>query len=66
MTNGSKVLIYLSFLLLLKDLLLYGMQKEKYESQINQNFATVCHTEVFLTFPRLAAILSEMMTNLRS
>ena len=34
MTNGSKVLIYLSFLLLLKDLLLYGMQKEKYELEL--------------------------------
>ena len=41
------------------------MQKERYQSQINQNFATLCHTEVFLTFPRLAAMaakLSEMMT----
>ena len=33
--------------------------------QINQNFGTVCHTEVCLTFSRLAATLSEMITNLK-
>ena len=38
------------------------MQKERYQSQINQNFETVCHTEVCLTFSRLAAKLSEMIT----
>jgi hypothetical protein len=38
------------------------MQKESYQSQINQNFETVCHTEVCLTFSRLAAKLSEMIT----
>ena len=38
------------------------MQKERYLSQINQNFETVCHTEVSLTFLRLAAKLSEMIT----
>ena len=39
------------------------MQKERYQSQINQNFGTVCHTgEVCLTFSRLAAKLSEMIT----
>jgi hypothetical protein len=37
------------------------MQKERYQSQINQNFGTVCHTEVCLTFSRLAAKLSEMI-----
>ena len=37
MTNGSKVLIYLSYLLFLKDLLLQVLQKERYQSQINQN-----------------------------
>ena len=42
------------------------MQKERYQSQINQNFGTVCHTEVCFTFLRLAAKLSEfqMMINL--
>ena len=34
------------------------MQKEKYQSQINQNFGTICHTEVCLTFLRLGAKLS--------
>ena len=34
MTNGPKVLIYLSFLWILKDLLLQVMQEERY--QINQ------------------------------
>jgi hypothetical protein len=37
------------------------MQKERYQSQINQNFETICHTEVCLTFSRLAAKLSEMI-----
>ena len=41
------------------------MQKERYQSQINQNFGTVCHTEVFLTFSRLAAKLSEMIAKFR-
>ena len=36
------------------------MQKERYQSEINQNFGTVCHTEVCLTFSRLAAKLSEL------
>ena len=38
------------------------MQKERYQSQINQNFGTICHTEVYLTFSRLAAKLSELIT----
>jgi hypothetical protein len=38
------------------------MQKERYQSQINQNFETVCHTEVCPTFLRLAAKLAEMIT----
>ena len=41
------------------------MQKEIYQSQINQNFGTVCHTEDCLTFSRLAAKLSEIITNFR-
>ena len=41
------------------------MQKERYQSQINQNFATVCHTEDCLTFSRLAAKLSEMIAKFR-
>ena len=41
------------------------MQKERYQSQINQNFGTICHTEVCLTFSRLAAKLSEMITKFR-
>ena len=38
------------------------MQKERCQSQINQNFGTVCHTEVCLTLSRLAAKLSEIIT----
>ena len=34
------------------------MQKERYQSQINQNYGTVCHTEVCLTFSRLGAKFS--------
>ena len=41
------------------------MQKERYQIQMNQNFGTVCHTEVCFTFLRLAAKLSEMMTKFR-
>ena len=41
------------------------MQKERYQSQINQNFGTICHTEVCLTFLRLTAKLSEMITKFR-
>ena len=41
------------------------MQKERYQSQINQNFETICHTEVCLTFSRLAAKLSEMIAKFR-
>ena len=44
-------------------IVLQVMQKERYQSQINQNFRTVCHTEDCLTFSRLAAKLSEMITN---
>jgi hypothetical protein len=36
------------------------MQKEKFQSQINHKFGIVCHTEVCLTFSRLAAKLSEL------
>ena len=39
------------------------MQKERYQSQINQNFGTVCHTEACLTFLRLADKRSEMIPN---
>ena len=34
------------------------MQKEIEQSQINQNFGTICHTEVYLTYLRLGAKLS--------
>ena len=34
------------------------MQKEIEQSQINQNFGTICHTEVYYTFSRLEAKLS--------
>ena len=54
-----------SFLLFLKDLLLLILQKERYKSQINQNFATNCHTEVCLTFSRLAAKFSDMIGKFR-
>jgi hypothetical protein len=37
------------------------MQKEKYQSQINQNCGTIYHTEVCLTFSRLAGKLSRMI-----
>ena len=30
-----------------------AMQKERYQSQINQNFGTICHSEICLTFSRL-------------
>ena len=36
--------------------------EEQLKRQINQNFGTVCHTEVCLTFSRLAAKLSEIIT----
>jgi hypothetical protein len=62
MTNDSKVLIYLSFLLFLRDLLFEVMQKERYQSQINQNFGTVCQEKSALHFLRLAAKLLEMIT----
>ena len=35
------------------------MHNERYQSQINQNFKTVCHAEACLTFSRLAAKISE-------
>ena len=57
MTNSSKVLIYL----ILLYFLLHNLQISVYEiqqSQINQNFGTVCRTEVYLTFSRLGAKLS--------
>ena len=38
------------------------MQKGRYQSQINQKFGTVCHTKVCLTFSKLAAKLSELIT----
>ena len=39
------------------------MKKERNQSEINQNFGTVFHTNVCLTFLRLEAKLSEMITN---
>ena len=51
-TEGSKDLIYLSFLLFPKDL----------QSQIKQNFKTVYHKKICLTFLSLAAKLSEITT----
>ena len=44
MTNSSKVLIYLSKTYSCK------WCKKRYQRQINQNFGTVCHTEVCLIF----------------
>ena len=41
------------------------MQKGRYQSQINQKFRTDCHTEVCLTFLRLAAKLSKMISKFR-
>ena len=41
------------------------MQKEGYQSQINQNFGTVCHTEVCLTFLRLGAKISGTIAKFR-
>ena len=35
------------------------------QSQINQNFGTICHTEICLTSSRLAAKLSEMIAKFR-
>ena len=59
MTNSFKVLIYL----ILLYFLLHNLQISVYEiqqSQINQNFGTVCRTEVYLTFSRLGAKLEQM------
>ena len=47
----------ISFFALLTWVSLWGTIKK------NQNFGTVCHTEDCLTFSRLAAKLSEMITN---
>ena len=41
------------------------MQKERHQSEINQNFGTVCHAEVCLTFSRLSAKLSGMIAKFR-
>ena len=49
---------YLSFCLTYKS--------KSLRNNKNQNFRTVCHTEVCLTFSRLAANLSEMITKFRS
>ena len=38
------------------------MKKEINQSEINQKYGTVSHTGVCLTFSRLAAKLSEMIT----
>ena len=57
MTNGSKVLIYLTLI----SFFLHYLQESK--RQINQNFGTACHTEDCLTFSRLVAKLSEMITS---
>ena len=42
------------------------MQRKSYQSQMNQNFGTICHTEICPTFLRLAAKLSEIITKFRS
>ena len=60
-----QILIHLSFLLFLKDLLLYVMQKEIHLNKINQNFGTICHTEACITFSRLAAKLSGLAKKFR-
>jgi hypothetical protein len=41
------------------------MQKERYQSEINQNFGPVCHTEVCLTFSMLAAKLLGIIAKFR-
>ena len=41
------------------------MEKERYQSKISQNFRTICHTEVCVTFSRLAAKLLELITKFR-
>ena len=38
---------------------------KRYQSQINQNFVTVCNTEAYLTFSRLTAKLSEVNKKFR-
>ena len=56
MSIGYKVLIGLSFLLFLKlRLILVSNGKKKYQSQIFQNFGTICYAVVCLTFLRLTA-----------
>ena len=47
--------IHISFCITLKK---STVRYEILESQINQNFGTVCHTKVYLTFSRLGAKLS--------
>ena len=41
------------------------MQKERHQSQINQNFGTDCHTEICLIFSRLEAKLSGTIAKFR-
>ena len=40
--------------------------EEQSKRQINQNFGTVCHTEVCLTFSRLVAKLLELISKLEA
>ena len=54
----TKVLFYCSSKTYSYKLLV--IQKERHQSQINQNFGTICHTEVCLTFLRFTAKLSEL------
>ena len=56
MKNGAKVLIDIT----LKPLFLHYLQEGKYKRQLNQNFGIVCHTEVCLTFSKLATTLMLM------
>ena len=45
---------YISFCITYKSTIKYEIQ----QSQINQNFGTVCHIEVYLTFSRIGTKLS--------
>ena len=60
MTNGSKVMVYLTLLNLLLHYLQEYSKIWNIASQINHNFGTVCHTEVYFTFSRWGAKLLGM------
>ena len=59
-TNGSIVLIYLTFLYFIFYCTLVSIAKGHLAKSNNQNYETVCRTEVYLTISRWEAKLSGM------